>query len=184
MSEPKRFLNLGCGNSPIISTEEVQVINVDASCKGELIINFDITSVPYPFTAEQFDRIYLFHTIEHIPEEDHGPLLTELRRIIKEEGELVLAYPEFTKVATNYIDNKDSNRDFWKLAIYGRGLTDWDRHKALMDTEEFSKRVIQFGWTVIGAVPEKNQDFNTIAVLRKSPYPATYETIMGAEFNV
>lgn len=175
------YLNLGCGKSPIKSTDEVVVFNVDASIKDERILNFDITAAPYPFEDGMFDRIYMFHTIEHIPEGMHTQLLMELRRVLKDTGELVLAYPEFKKIAANYINNKDDMRDFWKATIYGRGNDEWDRHKALMDTEFFAPFAAERGFHMVGAVPEKEQEFNTVAVFIKCEPTLSYEELMRRE---
>lgn len=180
---PRRILNLGCGSTPLKSSDEVQYINVDMGVKHELIFNFDITKTPYPFPPEDFDEIYFFHTIEHIPEEQHAALLCEFRRVLKNEGRICLAYPEFKKIAQNYLDNKNDDRRFWKATIYGRGLTEWDRHKALMDTDEFSRFVLSCGLKVVATHPEKNQEFNTITILMKGTPTLTYESLMEEEFK-
>lgn len=179
----KRILNLGCGRNPLASDSETQYINVDAGVKGELIFNFDITKTPYPFPEKDFDIIYFFHTIEHIPEEQHAVLLCEFHRVLKDDGKICLAYPEFKKVAQNYTDNKNDDRQFWKATIYGRGLTEWDRHKALMDTEEFTGFVRSCGLKVLETYPEKGQAFNTVTILGKGEPTLTYEDLMKQEFE-
>lgn len=179
----KRILNLGCGRNPLLSTDEVQYINVDMGVKDPMIFNFDATKTPYPFPDKDFDRIYFFHTIEHIPEEQHAGILVEFRRLLKDEGRICLAYPEFKKIAQNYIDNKGDDRQFWKATIYGRGLTEWDRHKALMDTEEFTRFVLSCGLKVVASHPEPKQEFNTITILEKGTPTLTYESLMEEEFG-
>lgn len=181
--QPKRILNLGCGRNPLKSNADEQYINVDMGVKGELIFNFDATKTPYPFPEKDFDTIYFFHTIEHIPEEQHAGILCEFRRLLKDGGRICLSYPEFKKVAQNYIDNKNDDRQFWKATIYGRGLTEWDRHKALMDTDEFSRFVLSCGLKVVATHPEPKQEFNTITILEKGTPTLTYESLMEEEFK-
>lgn len=149
----------------------------------ERILNIDLMKAPYPFDNNFFDRIYLLHTIEHIPDNLHASLLAELRRILKDTGELVIAYPEFKKVAMHYINNTNEDRDFWKATIFGRAQSEWDRHKALMDTEVFTVFAAQQGLAVAVATPEKDQEFNTIVVLVKCEPTLTYEDLIGREFS-
>lgn len=180
--ERLQFLNLGCGTNPVASTDEVEMTNVDIAYDDPRVVKFDLTQIPYPLPDGFFDRVYLFHTIEHIPEEHQGPVLLEMRRVLKDSGTIVITYPEFSEIARNWLLNKNGDRAFWKATIYGRGLTEWDRHKALMDTGEFSLRVGQYGLQVAGCVPEKSQDFNTVCILVKCEPTLTYEKLMGMEF--
>ncbi len=178
----QKYLNLCCGNNPVPSTDEVEMVNVDIAIDNPLITKFDVTVTPYPLQDLEFDRIYMFHAIEHIPEELHGTLLKEFRRILKDEGQLVFAYPEFSAVIKRWQDAVGDDRDFWKHTIYGRGTTEWDRHKALMDTVDFAKYMSYFGWHMVGAAPEKGQEFNTVVVCMKAPFPLTYERLLEKEF--
>jgi len=178
-----RILNLGCGSNPLPSTPKREVVNVDMGNKGKNILNFNITKYPYPLPMAEYDEIYMFHTIEHIDEREHAALLLELRRILKPEGRIVLSYPEFRLVAKNYIDNVNNDRDFWKATIYGRGLTKWDRHIALMDTEYFIKFVESCGLKATRWHAEKNAAYNTVIYLEKGEPTLTYEKLMGDEFH-
>lgn len=175
------ILNLGCGKNPFTNTKDIQYLNMDM-IKAPLILKHNITKFPYPLQPEFFDRVYLFHTIEHIPEPLHRILLLEIRRVLKPEGQFVVSYPEFIKVAQNYIDNKAGKRDFWKKVIYGRGLTEWDRHKALMNTEDFCQLLREVGLPAVQVSPEKSQSFNTVIVAKKGEPMISYEALLGKEF--
>lgn len=178
-----RILNLGCGGTPLYSNSGREVINVDLAHKNDIIMNFDITQTPYPLKEEQFDRIYFFHTLEHIPENQHPALFVEFRRLLKPTGLLCLSYPEFSKVAANWIEDKNGKRDFWKLTIYGRGLTEWDRHKALIDTPELAISAKTCGFEIVATGPEPKEDYNTITIMRPSEATLTYETLMEKEYS-
>jgi len=154
-------LNLGCGSSKITGA-----INVDLEeiCKPDVIANF-IHSIP--FGEEKIDKVFLFHTIEHIPEKSHHTIFSEIWRVLKIGGELLVSYPEFVKVAQNFIDNYRGMRGFWKNTIYGRQLYPSDFHVALMYTPEFIEYLKQEGFEILGTFPEPMEDFNTIVKARK-----------------
>lgn len=159
-------------------------MNADA-IKKEGIYKMNIMKLPYTFWAAQtFDKVYLFHTIEHIPAEYHATLLVELRRILKVGGHLCISYPEFPKVIKNYLDNKNNDRDWWAKVVYGRGLNNWDRHKAAMDTTYFSILLQQVGLKVLSAKPEKREDYNTMLICTPSEPMPTYEELLGQDFPI
>jgi predicted SAM-dependent methyltransferase len=178
----KKILNLGCGRMPLPSNPETEYVNADANPYTSEIVKLDVTVTPFPFEAETFDRIYLFHMIEHIPEGDHYKLLTEIRRILKPDGIVALSYPEFTEVARRYLEGK-GDREFWKIAIYGSSENHWMMHKALMDTRYFKLTLEACGLRMIDAYPETNgQEFNTVCIAKPCEPTLTYEELMRREF--
>lgn len=174
-----RTLNVGCGKATLKNTKDREYTNMDMlKLKDDNFVRHDLLKFPYPFEVESFDEIFMFHTIEHIPENWHGALAHEFRRLLKDGGKITFAYPEFLKVADNYKKNVGGKRDFWKATIYGRGLTEWDRHKALMDTPFFVELLHAYGLHYVRHRAEKDQPFNTILVVKKGPLGVTYEGIM------
>lgn len=180
----KRILNLGCGKGILKDTPGKQYVNVDMlNSTAPNFIRHNITKVPYPFESQSFDEIYFFHCIEHIREEEQTPILWELRRLLKEDGKLAISYPEFIECAKNYIEDKNGQRDFWKATIYGRGLTKWDQHRALMNTPDFIQTCHRLGLKVFKAGPEKSQPHNSVVVLELANGIVTYEQLMSKEFQ-
>lgn len=184
----KRILNLGCGTTPLKSSKDIEYTNMDIlalqdSAKVDVnYLEWDILKVPYP-VEHKFDSIYIFHVIEHIPEFQHIILLSEFRRILKPDGQIVFTYPEFLRCADNYKTNKDGRRDYWKMTIYGRGYTEWDRHKALMDTPIFVKFLNENGFEVTKVSSEKSEPENTVLVCKLGAERLSYEELMGKEFS-
>jgi predicted SAM-dependent methyltransferase len=183
-------LNLGCGESPLKNNSERHYLNMDIlKVKKEwnepgskiAYIRHNILKFPWPIDGE-FDEIYMFHTIEHIPENYHGAVMTEMRRLLKTGGKLAISYPEFSKIAMNYINNVGNDRRFWRLTIYGRGQSEWDRHKALMDTPVFAEFMHAYGLHLKKTYPEPKQKFNTVCIFEKGELGLTYEGIMQKEF--
>lgn len=176
-------MNLGCGSNPLKEDSKHVYTNIDM-LKREDILQHDITKTPYPLAKDQFDLVYMFHCIEHIPEEQQPAILLEIRRLLKPKGIAVFSYPEFTKIAKNYISNYKGMRDFWKATIYGRGLTEWDRHKALMDTFYFCEVLKSCGLFPYKVHPERSERYNTVVYCTKVEVPITYEELLGKEFTI
>ncbi len=57
----------------------------------------DATSERLPFDASTFDLVLLCELIEHLPELDH--LITEVRRVLKQDGSLVITTPNASRLA-------------------------------------------------------------------------------------
>lgn len=184
-----KTLNLGCGNNPLPADKDRVYYNMDVIKQRPKNYEYtytrhDIMKAPWPFEANFFDEVFMFHTIEHIPEEGHGLIISQIHAALKMDGRAVFSYPEFLKCADNYKKNKDGQRDFWKKTIYGRGLTEWDRHKALMDTPYFVELLHAFGFKYEKHKAERGQSFNTVLVVRKGESnDKTYESIMEKFFK-
>lgn len=164
------ILNLGCGSNKV---EGAVNIDLEKSCKPDLILDFR-TSIPFP--ADFADKIYLFHTIEHIEEKFHETILKECHRILKPSGSILISYPEFTTCAQNYIRNFKGQRDFWKATIFGRQLYPSDYHVSLMDSSFFSSVLYKCGFGSILCSPESEEEkFNTLVSAVKSETRLTYE---------
>jgi len=176
-----KALNLGCGLTKFESSEDTEFINVDIDPKMNPDVLHDITKIPFPFDKNSIDVVYLLHTIEHLNNEIQIKVLNEIRRVLKDNGILVVSYPEFIKVAQNYIDNKNGNRYFWKATIYGRQLSPFDYHVSLMDTRYFVQLLNALKFDVVTTRPEHKQVFNTLVIARKSNALLTREQVINDE---
>lgn len=169
-------LNLGCGTSKLPG-----FVNCDADAALNPDVVVDLLK-PLPFENESVDLIVMAHAIEHISEWYQQTLLFEFNRVLKSGGELVLTYPEFKKCAQNYIDNFQGKRDFWKATIYGRQLTEWDKHVTLMDTDVFKETLREHGFVEIQSAPEKHEAYNTVLRAKKGTRLISYEEAVVQEF--
>ena len=169
-------LNLGCGKEKI---EGCVNIDVEPSCNPDLVLDF--IRDPLPYKEDEVDRIYLFHVIEHIPEVFHEKLLEEIRRVLKWDGKVYIAYPEFTECAKNYMENKQGKKEFWKNTIYGRQLYPSDFHVALMDTPDFIYLLRKVGFDHIIHKPETNEPYNTLVCCMKGEPMMSYEDVLAKE---
>lgn len=162
-------LNLGCGTAKIKGAVGV---DCEFSCRPDLVA--DVKRLP--FSDSSIEKIYLFHTIEHIFKIHHPEYLFEVWRVLSDRGIFYISYPEFTKCAQNYISNKNGMREFWEKTIYGRQLYPSDTHISLMDTPRFIPILQTCGFVEIESRDEgMGQDFNTIIKARKGQKPLTLE---------
>lgn len=166
-------LNIGSGGNKING-----FINIDPYSEVSDSKHDFLKDGPYLYKSGSVDDIIMFHCIEHIEKRYHPALLQEFYRLLKVNGSLILSYPEFTKVAKNYIENVNGQRDFWEATIYGRQKGPGDYHVSLMDSTMFQATLEQNGFTTVAFVPEYNQPFNTACYCWKGKLPVTYEEII------
>ena len=108
-SDDLKILNVGCGpgrsSQYLASFGEVTSIEHDKECcefasekTGLTIINGSITDLP--FQAESFDLVCAFDVIEHV--EDDQLAITEMKRVAKNEGILLITVPAFMGVWSHH----------------------------------------------------------------------------------
>jgi 2-polyprenyl-3-methyl-5-hydroxy-6-metoxy-1,4-benzoquinol methylase len=102
-ADPGRLLDVGCGNGDFLHRMykrgwSVTGIDFDAKAienakkragEGSIFLNTDLSGARFPDNS--FDAITMSHVIEHVP--DPVALLTEVRRILKTPGQLVITTP-------------------------------------------------------------------------------------------
>ncbi len=168
-------LNLGCGNAKITSA-----INVDVNPSTKCELTFDIKQ-KFPLKDESFDRVYLFHTIEHIERAKRLDVMREIRRVMRQDAELIISYPEFSKIVQYWIDNKNCDRMFWEATIYGRQAYPGDYHYSAVHTPEFIEHLNMVGIGVKEQFVEPEQDHNTVLKCYKGTPLLSYEQVLYKE---
>lgn len=174
-----RKINVGCGNNKIDG-----YINIDISSFHHPDLVYDIREgLPFPDNCAR--EILCFHTIEHIEEVFHSFILQEFFRVLVPEGLLLISYPEFIKVATNYINNHLGMRDFWKKTIYGLQRAKGDYHVSLMNSDIFAELMQSVGFVdVMYAEESKEEPYNTVILGHKGSKPNTYEDLLNQNSRV
>lgn len=150
-------LNLGSGSAKLNG-----FINVDINPENKPDLVHDILT-PLPYGNSTVEEIVLFHTIEHIEKWKHKGLFLEIRRLLTPTGIFCISYPEFSKIAQFWLDNKYGDRDFWDATIYGRQLFKEDYHVCVIDSTDLRVRLKEAGLNMMAFKPEPNQEFNTMA---------------------
>ena len=99
MSSCKNIIDVGCGTGRFISNFPSRIKGVDHNkesvelClkKGYDIIRADVTKLP--FENNSFEGVHCSHVIEHLQPKDAYKLLSELVRVLKKDGILVIRTP-------------------------------------------------------------------------------------------
>ncbi|MBI2562871.1 MAG: methyltransferase domain-containing protein, partial [candidate division NC10 bacterium] len=88
-SARRRVLDLGCGRN-----KQPGAIGVDRDPASQADLLCDLNRVPYPFRADSFDEIHLYHVIEHLT--DVVAVVAEIWRIARQGARVFIATPHFS----------------------------------------------------------------------------------------
>jgi predicted SAM-dependent methyltransferase len=139
---PKQIkLNIGSGEQKLKG-----FINIDTEKTTKPDLVHDITKAALPFKPKTVDVIFCVHNIEHIKMELWPYVFNEFFRVLKPEGMLFLAYPEFEVCAKYFIENHQGKRDFWRACLYGRQLYPSDTHISPVITSEIRNILRRYGF--------------------------------------
>lgn len=93
-------LHLGCGKLKLNT-----FINIDVlSDTSDLKIDFTNLTI---FNSSNIEEIYISHALEHFKRREIIPLILEWNRVLKIDGVLRIAVPDFEKIVKIYLKNKD-----------------------------------------------------------------------------
>ena len=153
-----RVLDLGGGKHPsyyrflgyeYVPQNVVRVDLVDAN-RPDCVAHLD---TGLPFRSGSIDQVLLFNVLEHIYE--HRQLLVEIRRVLKDEGELYLYVPflihihgdpdDFFRYTESALSRLLNDAGFVSSTVYAHsGL--------LLVLADFSKRLVPVRWLQISYV--------------------------------
>lgn len=172
-------LNYGAGETKLKGFIN---IDIEESTKPDLVC--DIRKSFLPYENDSVDQINCIHNLEHI-ELSHWPkFFIEFHRVLKEDGQLYLAYPEFDICAKYFIENYRGMREFWRKCLYGRQLYPGDYHVVPMRTEEVIQWLEMFGFKDIKSCAEPAEPHNTFVGAKKGKSALTREDILRNEVHV
>jgi SAM-dependent methyltransferase len=166
-------LNLGSGSSKI---EGFVNIDVEPSCKPDLVCNFITDRLPY--VDDTVDEVVLFHCIEHIGKRFHRKMLCEIWRVLKPGCMLTISYPEYLKCVQNWKTNFKGQKEFWEATLYGRQLYVSDFHVCIMHTSDFIEVLGDCGFIKPINFSEPIETYNTIVNCFKGNKPPNYEDLI------
>lgn len=171
MSEDLK-LNVGCGARKL---EGFINIDCDPEMKPDLVHKLP-TRLPYE--SGSCELIVMYHTIEHIPKKEHPYILMEFWRLLSVDGLLIITFPEFLKCVERWKNNYRGKRQFWEATIFGRQSSPSDYHVCILDSEEFSRTMINCGFEILKCVPEaleNEPEFHNTIIKAKKHSMHSYE---------
>ena len=171
-----KILNLGCGTNKITGATN---LDCEESVKPDIVHNF--TQSPLPFDDQSFDKVVLFHTIEHIEKKFHKFIFLQINRVLAPDGHLIVSYPEFSKIVQNWLTNFQGKRDFWEATIYGRQLYKSDYHVCAIDSDELKELLEVCGFYDLRFDVEPFDSFNSVARGLCGKPMRTYEEVLYRE---
>lgn len=89
--EKSKILHLGCGMNKIPGA-----IGIDINKKSHADVIHNLNIFPYPFQANQFDKIIAEHIIEHL--EDIPRVMEEIYRISKNRARVIITSAHFSSL--------------------------------------------------------------------------------------
>ncbi|MDD2935320.1 MAG: methyltransferase [Candidatus Pacebacteria bacterium] len=121
-------LNLGAGG-----TRMGDYTNVDSLFMKETDLLCELKNLSYFIKKESVTHIYASHILEHFSINEVKDILKKSYNLLQEEGEIRISVPDFEKIASLYMINKDSFRQkdpvAWLGVIYGGQSSRYDFHK-------------------------------------------------------
>jgi len=110
----ERVLDVGGYDGYWLSTQEAKnkyVLDINIIKKYKEIKYVKADALKIPFADNYFDQVFAFDVIEHIEERKETKFLSELIRVCKKNGEIILSTPSkaiklFPSFMTNYISRK------------------------------------------------------------------------------
>lgn len=106
----------------------------------------DVTDIPYRDAF--FDYILINHVLEHVKNETQA--FSELRRVIKPDGKLVLSFPVTLDAGTIEKDGVFNDED--RLKYYGQ------KDHVRLYGKDYIKRIENLGWEIQQYTPERMVD--------------------------
>ncbi len=108
---PLKTLDVGCGSSPNINYLYGDRVGIDINTKaiefmkGYSVAQFQVGSVlDIPFPPESFDMVCCIEVIEHLYEKEADNAISELVRVLKPKGHIVLATPNYGSILWNIVE--------------------------------------------------------------------------------
>lgn len=141
--EPKKKINLGCGNVIKEGWLNVDKYNPNADEQVDLL-------KPLPYEDNSFDEAILIHVIEHISWRKHIDLLEEIHRILKPGALLVMGFPDFEEAVKAFFENRWGERwAWWVQTLYGSQTDPGQYHVAPITREHITQQLSDVGFTDI-----------------------------------
>jgi len=120
-------LHIGCGKKYLPGYKHLDVIDyehVDFVCDARYLNMIE---------DETVSEIYACHILEHVERSEVADVLREWSRVLKPEGVIRVAVPNFETVVEEYLENRDL--PCFQGLLYGGQTYDYNFHHVAFDCE-------------------------------------------------
>lgn len=142
-----KALHLGCGERYLESTNEIKWIHIDLAKYDHIDFNNDIRDLSM-FKSNAIDLIYCSHSFEYFDRQEGKEVLKEWHRVLRSDGILRLAVPDFEGIVNVYqkygdIEHKGilgplyGRRELGNGYIYHRTCYDFNSLKKILEDVSF-----------------------------------------------
>jgi SAM-dependent methyltransferase len=93
LSGSMRVLDAGCGEGVLVEEfhDRLRIVGLDENYSSEHVRRGSLMALPYP--NRSFDRVLCLDVLEHLAYADQPRALAELRRVVTDDGEVLLSLP-------------------------------------------------------------------------------------------
>ena len=137
------LLHIGCG--PVKSPE---FINIDAAPYAHVHVVTDDISELADFATETVDLVYMCHVLEHIRRPMLPRVLREMHRVLKRDGVLRLAVPDFDALLDVYV-KAGRDTDAIHNQLMGGQESKYNVHYSVFNRASLSRRLEEAGFRTI-----------------------------------
>lgn len=163
----KLRLSIGCGGqrySNCINLDLEKAEELNPKLPLDVDIAGDVTK-GLPFPDGSFSEIFLMHVIEHIQRVCHPRVFSEIHRLLKSDGRLILGFPVFIECAKRFAENRYGGRwTYYNCTIFGRQAYPGDFHVTACERQDMTDRLICAGFEDIKYL---RHSINAIMTARK-----------------
>lgn len=154
-------LHLGCGNKILDGFLNCDLYNplADIVC--------DIRNLP--FDDESVDLVYACHVLEHIRRHDVFRTFTEWARVLKFDGKLYVAVPDFEAVVEHYIEHREI-KDIQGL-LNGGQTYEGNEHYVSFDFSYIKELLLQAGFCDVNRYDWRETEFANFDDFSKAYLP-------------
>ena len=151
-------LHIGCGKKYLSGYKHLDVIDyehVDFVCDAR---NLSIIE------NESVSEIYACHILEHVERGEVAGVLSEWSRVLKSDGIIRVAVPNFESVVKEYLENK--NLKSFQGLLYGGQTYDYNFHHVAFDYSMLKTMMEEAGLSDVSKydwrdfLPEDYDDFS------------------------
>jgi predicted SAM-dependent methyltransferase len=142
-------LHLGCGKKYIKGFKHVDLLDYSH-------IDYKVSVDNLSFAKDNsVELIYASHVLEHFGRDEYEKVLDEWYRVLKIDGILRIAVPDFKSIV-NYYNKTADMESLLGLVVGGQKFGEYDYHKMIFDEEFLKNKLKDVGFKSISKYEWRN----------------------------